>query len=446
MKKLAVFMLSLFLLFTQVHGQATSPVRVIDLEELIAICLTKNFDVRSARERISARIQRIRKAEAALLPSVNFSGAYTRIGVVPKFEIPGFEDIEFVNPDSLNFSLGVQYNLFDWGMSRERVRIEKLGLESERLSTVLMQKGFGLQLAVLYVNIRQIEESEAVIRDNITILQDILKVLQEKYDQGYAPEHQLLQTRTAIENLNSRQLELRTARTEMVTTLKNVAGIDLAADVTLLPIKREDELLNKDVAGLLAKAAEEREDFQVLQLQLEILEKTQKIVSRSRRPLLSASLHAELRNGIMPEVEKLKTNWNVGLSVVYNLFDGHAARSERQALDHQIREFQFKISKLKRDVEAHIRRILDQLKLLEQMARVGQARLELAGRSLELTRQGFETGRASLLDVLEARSSFNLAQNGVIGLKYQRYIQLFNLEYECGGFRPDSHVKTREAK
>lgn len=429
-----VVMMSLFLLLCQwEQGRGAVPSRTIDLDTLISICSEKNFDILSVRERITARIQKIRKARAAMLPSVNFTAVYTRIGVVPKFEIPGFEDIEFVNPDTFSFSLGIKYNLFDWGISRERVQIEKLGLNSERLNEILMKKGFGLQLSVLYANILQIEESIVVIRENMIIVHGILKILQQQYDRGYCPEHQLLQARTDLENLKARELELKTARNGMMTTLKNVAGIDPASVIVLSPLKKIDASTQYDIEELVARALQQRPEFRIIQLQLGILEKTRAIVARSRYPLFSAGLNAELSNNIMPDVARLKANWNIGLNVVYNLFDGHAGNSEKRALEHQIIEVQLKKDKLQCVITANITNILEQMKILDEKTRVEHGRLELAGRSLKLTRESFESAQASLLDVLNARSNYNLAQNGVIGLKYQKYIQLFNLEYECGG-------------
>ena len=151
------------------------------LNDLISSCFQRNIDIKTAAEKAYAQLLRVCKAKAKNLPGVTFAGVYSHIGVVPYFEMPGFEDIKFVSPDLLNFSLTVDYTLFDWGMKKDGVNIERLGLKSQRLSHILMKKGFILQLSVLYYNILQVEENEAVIAENITILNEILRLLKQQW-------------------------------------------------------------------------------------------------------------------------------------------------------------------------------------------------------------------------------------------------------------------------
>jgi outer membrane protein len=407
----------------------------VTLERIVSQTLEKNFSVQSTEAQVLAQMKRIRKARSALLPTVNLTGVYTHIGVVPEFEIPGFENIKFVNPDTLNFSLGVKYNLFDWGMSRDQIKLERLGLESTRLSGLLLKKGLVMQVSILYLNILQIEEGERVILDNIAILEKILDVSRRQFDGGFVPEHQVLQTRSVLESLKAQKLQLEQARTEMLMTLKNVSGQALDSQLTLQKIDWDERLGGMNLDSLVEKAFGQREDLMLLSKQADILSRTRDLIGKTRLPLVSAGLNAELRNGIMPDVEKLKMNWSVGLTVVYNLFDGNASKYEQEALAHQLQDLEISIKKTRRDLEAAVRQGLEKMERLGKIAELERQRLDISRRGLELAEQSFEAGQAGYLDVLNARSNVNMAENNVIAAKYQRYIQWLTIRNETSGLQ-----------
>ncbi len=422
---------------------AQEKTEVVSLERVVRQTLEKNFSVQSTDEQVLAQMKKIRKARAALLPIVTATGVYTRIGVVPEFEIPGFENIKFVNPDTVNFSLGVKYNLFDWGMTRDRVKLEELGLESRQLSALLLKKGLAMQVSMLYLNILQVQEGEAALRDNIAILENILGITERRFEDGYVPEHQVLQTRSVLESVKAQRLQLLQAKGEMVMALKNAAGLPLDSQLALREIDWNDRLGSLSLEPLLERAFNQREDLRLLVKQMEILGCTRDMVGKTRLPLMSAGLNVELRNGIMPDVEKLKTNWSIGLTVVYNLFDGNASRWEQEALNHQLADLEISVLKTRRDLEASVRQGLETIALLDKISLVEKRRLDISRRGLELAEQGFGEGQASYLEVLNAQSNVNMAENNVIAAKYQQYAQWLAIRNETSGLEGLVDMETK---
>lgn len=418
-------------------------VREYSLDDLISLCFEQNIDIKAAGEKVFAQMAKVRQAKAKSLPGLSFTGVYTHIGVVSRFEMPGFGEIEFVNPEMLNFSLSLDYTLFDWGMTKDGAAIEKLGLKSQRLSNILMKKAFILQVSLLYYNILQVQENEVVFSENITILNEILDLLKQQFDAGIIPEHQLLQTRVALQALRAQQLELKKMKDEMSITLKNISGLPFDSRIGLKKMPGKKDFVPGELTSLLRRAAAEREDFKLLNLQLSILEKSRAIISKTRLPIVAAGLQAELRNSIMPDVERLRTNWNAGLTVIYNIFDRNNAKFEKEALNHELQALRLNIKKLKRDVRANLDKSLTNLKMLDDKLIIEQERFEIAKKSLDLARESFKESQATYLEVLNARSNYNLAESSLISLKYRKYINLLQIEFEC---YPIEYFLTQEGK
>jgi len=415
----------------------------LSLDRVVSLCLHNNLDVRVAQEKVLGQLAQVRKAGAERLPSATITGMYTRIGVVPTFEIPGYEEIKFVNPNMVNLSMTVDYPLLDWGMAKDQVAIERLGLKSQELNAVLQKKAFIRQLSLLYFNILQVQESQGVVKENMALIEDILVILRRQYAAALIPEHQILQTEVALETLKSQQLDLDRARTEMMITLKNVCGLPLGQEVVLEKLEKKGDFLAVPRSSLLEKASLGREEFEVLRLQLDILEKTRGIIAKTRLPLVATAFKAELKNGIMPDVDKLKTNWNIGLTVIYNLFDGQATRFEQETLRHEIAGLRLSQERLERDVQANLEKLLDHLQRLEQRLVIEKKRLSLAQKSLDLARESFKESQATYLEVLNAQSNYNLAESSVVALAYQEFMQIVHLEFEL---YPLSYFLSREEK
>ncbi len=437
MKKHILFNLVLLFLLSSLSAASQeigslnrAGVKKLGLDDLISLCLQQNLDIKTAAVKISSQLERVRQAKGQKLPGVIFSGVYSHIGVVPRFEIPGMADVEFVNPEMLNFSLALDYTLFDWGICRDQVKIEEFGLQSEKLKTLLLKKSFILQLSVLYFNILQVEENAAVIDENIIILEEILDLLAKQFAAGLIPEHQLLQTQVSLEALKAQRVEMKKIKEEMMVTLKNISGLPLEQKILLKKEEKSGDFSPEDMAVMVGTACQEREDFELLNLQSHILEKTQGIIAKSRLPLVSANLNAELRNGIMPDVDRLRINWNVGLSVIYNIFDGNAARFEQQALDHDIQGIRYTLEKLKQNVQANLEKLLSNLKMIEDRMKIEQRRSQIAAKSLHLARQSFKESQATYLEVLNAQSNYNLSESSLIALRYQEFVNLLQIEFE----------------
>ncbi len=448
----AIFFIPGFILCTpapapgaeSIDSDHESSTREYNLDDLIAACLQHNIDIKAAAEKVSGQLARVRQAKGKRLPGATFSGVYTHLGVVPHFEMPGFEDIKFVYPEMLNFTAALEYNLFDWGITETGIQIEKLGLESQRLGADLLEKNFILQLSILYYNILQAEENEEVIGENIALLNEILALLREQFRGGIIPEHQLLQTRVSLETLKSQLLDIKKMKTDMLTALKNTAGLPFEKEIRLSRKLSESQTTagvgeaspGIDIAVLAGKAAAEREDFKILDLQIGILEKTRAIVSKSKLPLVTASVNAELGNGIMPDVERLRTNWNAGIAVIYRIFDRSDARFKKEALDHDLLAVRLNIGKLQRNTQANLEKLFANLEILEAKLKIEEERLAIAKKSLELARRSFKESQATYLDVLNAQANYNLAENSLIALKYGTYITRAQIDFESGRATP----------
>lgn len=430
----------------RVFGVVDTPLaseKSLALEEVVSLCLQNNLDIRAAQEKVLGQLAQVRKSGAERLPSATLTGVYTRIGVVPTFVIPGYEEIKFVNPNMVGLAVSVDYTLLDWGMGKGQVAIERLGLKSQELNAVLQKKAFIRQLSLLYFNILQVQESQAVVKENMALIEDILVILREQYAAALIPEHQLLQAEVALETLKSQQLDLGRAGAEMMITLKNLCGLPLGSEVVLEKLEKKGDFLDVPRSALFDVACREREEFDVLRLQLDILEKTRGIIGKTRLPLVSTAFKAELKNGIMPDVDKLKTNWNIGLTVIYNLFDGQAARFEQETLRHEIEALRLSQERLKRDVQANLEKLLDHLQRLEQRLSIEKKRLSLAQKSLDLARESFKESQATYLEVLNAQSNYNLAESSVVALAYQEFMQIVQIEFEL---YPLSYFLSREEK
>jgi len=397
------------------------------LQDLLQIAFKNNPDLLVLEKRVAEQQERLGKAQGTLLPLAQVNFSYLRIGVVPEFSFNQMPPMKFATANALNLNLNLSYNLWDWGASRLRLSAERDNLESSRLNLISQKKRLRLQIATLFLNFLQLQRQIELTAENLRSAEQVYQLLDERYKKGYVPEFQALQAKINRENISQQLLELNRQKELLQFSLKEICVLPAEEDLKLL-LSAEDStqfgLVNFDPQEIV----QQQPEIKLLTLQKSILGKLEQAVEKSRWPSVSIGLSAELRNGIMPEVEKLRTNWNVSMRIVYQLFDGNFSRQDVLILQKQIEQVELNLERTRKAILFRISSLQAERRALLEQLQVASVRLLDARRSFEQVEQSFKAAYASYLDVLNSQLSLNQAQLASIILQHQLEVNRIQLE------------------
>ncbi len=161
------------------------------LNDLIDKALAANHDLRIAAARVREAGAMVTVAESALYPSLDFSATGGREKRIDRVVgVPGDHGIVLETPraDAVTAGLTASWEIDVFGgrhLEAEAAAAQALGAEEARRA---VQVGLLAQVATHYLQLRGVQQRTAILRENIDLQQQRLRLLQALYRAGLATD------------------------------------------------------------------------------------------------------------------------------------------------------------------------------------------------------------------------------------------------------------------
>ncbi|MDD3677151.1 MAG: efflux transporter outer membrane subunit [Thauera propionica] len=390
------------------------------LDALVAEALLAAPDLLIQAERVVQAELALRQAGASLLPSLSLGGG------------SGVQSAEGDESGSTSVSLNARYEVDLWGRLAASRDASRANLAATRFDRDAARLSMAANVATLWFQSLALEERVDIARQNLTIAERVLRVVQARYDNGAASALELSQQRSTVLNqrkaIEPLEVSLRQTRSALAILLgrnpqagfiagERLAGLQVPAVGAGLPsellLRRPDIAASE--AGLAAAAA------------------NLAAARGALLPSISLSAGAATSSAELLSLVGRNSVLSLSASLLQTIFDGG-----RLAADVDIQR-----SRQRELVETHRRTVLAALKEVEDAladttrdANQEAAQREIlaeAQRSLRLAELRYREGADSLLTVLDAQRTLFSAQDQLAQLRLARLTDAVNLYKALGG-------------
>lgn len=429
------------------HGPAP-----VTLQQAVKIALEKNPQRKAALADASVAAADIKLARSALLPRATFSETVVR-GNDPvyvfgsKLRQQDFSAADFAlnvlntpTPFS-NFAtrFGGTWNLFDsfasWrGIDRaERVK-EAAGHELERADQEIIFRVIDAYYAVLLES-KHLE----VVEQALATAQAILDRSKNRFDSGVVVESDYLSSQVRLaarkQELIRTQNNLVLARAQLSTALGSSAQTEFDATDALA----EKKLPALSLEEVETRAVRERPDLKRLRAERAAQQRSVAIAKSAFGPRVTgfADWEADNRSFLAGGGG---SNWTAGLEIQVDLFQGGAKRAE---LSHE-QALQAKVAaaeEISTDaIRMEVRRAFYDVDAASQQLEVARAAIASAQESLRINQNRYDSGLATISDLLSAEEAARRSQADYWDTIYRYYTGYATLELAGGTLGPQSPV------
>jgi outer membrane protein TolC len=132
--------------------------------------------------------------------------------------------------------------------------------------------------------------------------------------------------------------------------------------------------------------------------------------------------------GFVPE----NFQWQVGLDISWNLWDGGYRISRSRELASQVRVADLAVEQIREGAEAEIRTLFQTYERAETALRGVEAEIRLAEEGLRLAETAVVAGRGTWLEVEQARLALEAARMGLLTERMDRDIAAIDLAAATG--------------
>lgn len=405
----------------------------LTLEQCIQIGLEKSTSMRNARLNLAMQELRVKNARAGYFPRIFTNGNYD------------FSDRVDFGFERENYNLGLrgQYTLWDNGQREGGFAQAKESLTATISRNERTKQDLILDITVAYYDVLKRQElikvSEQVFersQDNTERIRDFVEAgTLIPADVATAELREANDELSLVNNRNSLQIAQ--------ATLPRLLGLDPGVLLTvsvdeayqLYQERGTIERIEISIEEAIQIALNTRPEFQERQAQIKSQEWSLTLARLQRWPRLNANVDYNVNlDDYLHERENFSDfrSWSAGVSLNFTLFDGGILGNQVKERRMQLEQTRENASDLERSVALAVRQAYLTLQRSEIAVDISKKQVTNAQLSLEVIQGRFDVGKAILLELLDAQTSYAQTLTNEVNAFYDYKIAQTRLQDAMG--------------
>lgn len=427
----------------------------ITLPDAVRIALEKNPARKAALAETRAANAGIKEAQSALLPRVVFTETATR-GNDPVYAFgtrlrqQSFTAADFAldrlnTPTPIgNFStrFSGQWNVFDSfakykNIGRARDMQAAASQQLERTSQELVFQAIDAYYGVLLALRRQ-----EVAEQSGKTAEAVLLRAKARYESGLAVQSDFLSAEVNAANRRQQLIEARNQLAMARAQLSYALGLSGISDWQPAENLSDEALPLAALPDMEQRALAERPDLKAIASQESAQEKSVSAAKSAFGPKLNVFAGWEADNPTL-FAGGGGNNWTGGVELQFDLFSG----GQKAAQLTQEKALQERVAAMRQSAEnavrLEVRRAYYNADTASQQVEVARAATEQAKESLRINQNRYDSGLATITDLLRVEETYRAAQSDYWAAIYRYRTGYARLQLAIGDLGPDSPVVTQ---
>jgi multidrug efflux system outer membrane protein len=401
------------------------------LQKLIELALDNNRDLRVATLRVEQARAQYRIQRAALLPTINATGALNRAKTPGDLNQTGQPLIT----EQFNVGLGAtayELDLFGRVQSLKDRALESYFATNEAARSAHL--ALVAQVATQYLTVLQLDEQAAIAQQTLDAVQSSYDVRQRSFEVGTLGELDLRTSEIQVQTARAGLANYTRLRAQAENTLAVLIGQPLPADLPEGRSLREQGLVADLPAGVPSDLLQRRPDILAAEYTLRAANASIGAARAAFFPRIAltgsfGTASADL-NGLFKAGSEA---WSFAPSITLPIF---AAGSNRANLDVAEVVKEIEVANYEKSIQIAFREVADALvarSTFREQLDAQQALLTAQQRRFELSDLRYQNGVDNYLTVLLAQQDLYSAQQALVQTRSAELINLVTLYKALGG-------------
>ena len=405
----------------------------LTLEQCIQVGLERSTSMRNARLNLAIQELRVKNARSGYFPQIFASGSYD---FSDRLDF-GFE------PENYNLGLRGVYTIWDNGQREGSFAQAKESLTATVSRNERTKQDIILDITVAYYDVLKRQELVKVSEQILARSQENTQRTRDFEEAGTlipadiatAEVREANDELSLISNINSFQIAQ--------ATLPRLLGLDPGLLLTvsvdesyqLYQDRGTIERIEMQVEEAIQIALNNRPEFQERQAQIRSQEWSLTLARLQRWPRLNADVDYNVNlDDYLRERQNFSDfrTWSAGVSLNFTLFDGGVLGNRVKEIKMQLEQSRENVSDLERSVALAVRQAYLTLQRSEKSVDISKQQVLNAKLSLDVIQGRFDVGKAILLELLDAQTSYAQALTNEVNAFYDYKIAQIRLQDAMG--------------
>lgn len=407
---------------------------VLTLEECLRLGIENNLFLESSRNEIRKGEHTLSENRAKLLPQINAVAGFNDNFNPPVSVTDGSA---YGNPYNVtktlqyNASAGIQLQMPLYNQTvYTAVDIARTMNELNRLSYEKAREDLILQISKMYYLSQNTAEQIALIKENISRLNELSNITQAFYDNGMAMEVDVKRVNINLENQRVQYDNAQSMLTQQLNLLKYVIDYPADKEIALTPVDTENTT-SVSLTGL----DNNQYELQLLQSKQKLAEQQRKMIGQGYIPSLSLTgswMYSAYTDKAKNWFHSGPSNhWynssGIGLTLRIPIFDGLDKRAKMKKAKIEIENAKLSYENALKNMQTQYLNATNELMNSQRNFRKQKDNYLLAEDVYQVTTDRYREGIASMTEVLQDEMRMSEAQNNYINAHYNYQVTNLSL-------------------
>lgn len=428
------------LLLAVINLQAQQPVGepafsqagdTLDIDQVMNLVMKHYPAIRQAEEALNHADTEIGLARSGYYPNVDATVNASHVGPVPSLEIPNMGTFKLFPENNFDAGVEVHQNVYDFGKTADRVSIskEQKVLAQQKLENTRQQTA--IRVVQNYYTLVFIQEAIRIKEEQLATLNRHLDFVKKKKSTGSGTDYEILSTQVRITNTENQKLDLLATRDVQLARLNALMGLPVKEPHVMKDTLTlaEPEIQQDSLVGY---ALLHRTELQMAHQQTDLAQLNLKRVSTENNPSVNFIANGGWKNGFVPDINKIKANYMVGLGIRIPVFDATRLKFNKMAAKSEITSSQLQTNLVERNISSEV--VENETRKMTAAKKVDQTNLQLrqAEEAYKLAEVNYSAGAITNLELLDASTAVSQSKLAVLKSKVDYVISLYRLNLSLG--------------
>ncbi len=408
---LAIF-ISLF-----VSGMLNAQSNTYNIPEQLSELIKKAFDNYPKLKEGDAFIRMSQSqrdlAKAGYMPTISADASYRYAKPTPELTFPGLGSFAFVPANNYDFHLSANLPIWDFGRTQANVQKTLAQIQTSKDNLENGKQALAYQIAELYVSIIFYNKSIEVQNQQVQLLQENEKIINDRIKDGDALKFDLLTTQVRKNNAQNLLVDLQNSLKKNYEYLNMLTGQQGEGYIT-----RADITFNTD--GHDVVTSDKNYDLIILNDQLKSTEIDIKAARNNWLPNLFGQGRIGYANGYVPDVNKIQAFGSVGVGLSIPIYGADRPNYRIKIAKINAEAAKYNIEATKMNLDKDIAQAKSDLEAATTKLKNYQIQVEQAKEALSLANIRYKAGIITNLELLTAQTDLQNAQLGQIQLAFSK--------------------------
>jgi outer membrane protein len=412
----------------------------LTLDEAMKRAQGETVDARALASAIDEAEARVQHAQSGFWPRVDVTEtvqrgdnpvfAFSSLLSQRRFTAGNFAIPTLNHPDPITntrTAIGIEQPLFDAGLTRLGTKAAKLGRDMATAAREAGGQDLAFRAAQAFVRVLQLEASVRATGAAVAAAESDHQRARDRRDVGLVTEADVLAVNVHLAEMHQRQIaatgDLAVARIQLAEAI----GLPLTQSVAL--VRPTPRSVPADADTLVREAVASHPHGREADLQVQLADNARRTARAALLPTVGLQGGWEF-NGATPGEQQ--SSWVVGAEVRINLFRGFADSARITEANHARVRATAEHERVVRRIEVDVRAALARLAAARARQEAGRTALAQARESQRIIRDRYESGLATVTDVLRAAEATLDAESRATAAEMDVVLQTVELDRALG--------------